>query len=85
MLAVEFFKAEDVVLDALPVSLDEPVVNSGEVAICDGLVFALTGSTLVLFVVLSFDAVVFDEEVGVVGDVFLRSLTYAGFLISSAF
>lgn len=72
-------------LDPLPASLEEPVDNLGEVAVCDGLVPALTGSTLLLLEVLSFDAVVFDEEAGVVGDVFLRSLTYAGFLVPYAF
>lgn len=72
-------------LDPLPAGLEEPVGNLGEVATCDGLVPALTGSTLVLLVVLSFDAVAFDEEVGVVGDVFLRSAAYTGFLVPSAF
>ena len=85
LLAVELFKADDVALDPLPASLDEPVASLGEVAVCDGLAPVLTGSALVLFEVLSFDAVVFDEEAGTVCDVFLRSLTYAGFLVPSAF
>ena len=85
MLAVELFKTDDVALDPLPISLEEPVAGLGELAPCDALVPALPGSTLVLLVTLSLDAVFFDEDAGVVGDVFLRSFTYDGFLAPSTF